>query len=1234
MRRSMADLIKTGLRRIAPACFLLVLYGLILGSAPPARAQTWNGSVSDLWSNASNWTPNTSPNSSSATVVINTATNNPVVLDISPTIGTLSLGSSSNTLDMSSVDLTVAGSSISNGGQINVGVSSSAILYVDSSSLTLSGGGTVTLGNANSEIAGYSGTSNTLVNQSTINGQGFIYNVTLNNSGTVNANVSGGTLYIYSAPTTNTGTLQATGGGTLEIYSSTVTNTGGTISTDSSSSVIIDSSTVTGGNLTSTGAGVIHGESATLNGVTITAGSTFSSDAANSNYLTGNLTNNGSVLIGGSGGASNLYIEATTLNLSGTGTVTLNNANSEIAGYSGTSNTLVNQTTINGQGYIYDVTLTNSGTVNANVSGGTLEIDSAPTTNTGTLQATGGGTLEIIYSTVTNTGGTISTDGSSSVIINDSTITGGSLTAAAGGVIHGESATLNGVTITTGSTFSSDAGYSNYLTGNLTNNGSVLIGGTGGYSNLYIEATTVTLSGSGTVTLNNANSEILGYSGVAYNTLVNPLTINGQGTIYDVTFSNSGTVNANVSGGTLEIDSAPTTNTGTLQATGGGTLEIIYTTVTNTGGTISTDGTSSVLIYDSTITGGNLTAAAGGVIHSESSTFSGVTLTSGTTFSSDAGYSNYLTGNLTNNGTVLIGSSGGYSNLYIEATTLNLSGSGTVTLGNANSEILGYNGTSNTLVNSLTINGQGTIYDLTFSNSGTVNANVSGGTLAIDSAPTTNTGTLQATGGGTLEIIYTTVTNTGGTISTDGTSSVLIYDSTITGGNLTSTGAGVIHSESSTLSGVTLTSGTTFSSDAGYSNYLTGNLTNNGSVLIGGTGGASNLYVEASSATISGTGTVTLNNANSYIEGYSGYAYNTLVNQSTINGQGYIYDVTLNNQGTIDANVSGGTLYIYAAPTTNSGILRADAGATLDLTNSTLTNFASTGSSAGTLTGGTYEVFSGTFKFNNGGFTSDIVTNAATILLDGAAGAPKFLDQSGNNALANFSTNAAAGSFTIQNGVSITTSSSGFSNAGIVNIGANSTLTVGGANDYVQTGGTTTLLTGTSNLAVASGHNFDLNGGTLQGIGTITGNLVNAGGTVSPGLPGTIGTLTVTGNYSDPQSFLDIQIGHPGSSLLDIGGTANLTGTTLDVSLLNGFTPMNGASYLIMETGGLTGMFTDPVIHDGNITFTEANIGNNVYLDVSVSSIPEPASVVLMSLGLAGAGAYAVVRKRRQARRA
>src|SRR5208337_1229376 len=98
------------------------------------------------------------------------------------------------------------------------------------------------------------------------------------------------------------------------------------------------------------------------------------------------------------------------------------------------------------------------------------------------------------------------------------------------------------------------------------------------------DAPTVTLSGGGTVILNNARSYLEGNTGSE--TLVNEdNTIQGQGAInYPLNFINQAIVDANVPGGTNEALTiqARTTNTGTLEATGGGTLYFLGATVNNT----------------------------------------------------------------------------------------------------------------------------------------------------------------------------------------------------------------------------------------------------------------------------------------------------------------------------------------------------------------------------------------------------------------------------------------------------------------------------------------------------------------------------------------------------------------------------------------------------------------------------------------------------------------------------
>ena len=314
---------------------LVTMAVLALGAQSTHAQSNWIPGTGN-WNVSTNWNPNGVPNSLSTDVSITgtSSISSSVTLDnLSPGVQNLSLDQYS-TLSISGQSLYVAGPSISNAGQINVGGGgNSANLYADTNggTVTLSGGGTINLNDPNAYLRGNYG-NETLVNtNNSILGQGYIYALgSFQNQSTVNANVSGGTLYIYSVPTTNSGTLQATGGGTLNIYNSTVGNAGGTISTDSSSTVYINDSTINGGNLTNAGGNAIHGiNSATLNGVTLTSGSTYSVDAGNSNYLTGDLTNKGIVNIGG-GGAASLFADTNngTINLSGGGTINLNDPNS------------------------------------------------------------------------------------------------------------------------------------------------------------------------------------------------------------------------------------------------------------------------------------------------------------------------------------------------------------------------------------------------------------------------------------------------------------------------------------------------------------------------------------------------------------------------------------------------------------------------------------------------------------------------------------------------------------------------------------------------------------------------------------------------------------------------------------------------------------------------------------------------------------------------------------------
>ena len=103
---------------------------------------------------------------------------------------------------------------------------------------------------------------------------------------------------------------------------------------------------------------------------------------------------------------------------------------------------------------------------------------------------------------------------------------------------------------------------------------------------------------------------------------------------------------------------------------------------------------------------------------------------------------------------------------------------------------------------------------------------------------------------------------------------------------------------------------------------------------------------------------------------------------------------------------------------------------------------------------------------------------------------------------------------------------------------------------------------------VASGESF-------TGTGTVQANLVNAG-TVSPG--SSPGTITVNGDYTQEASgTLSIELGGtiPGSEhdQLVVSGAVTLGGT-LNVTLINEFSPKLGDSFTIMTYGSISGSFS------------------------------------------------------------
>jgi hypothetical protein len=204
-----------------------------------------------------------------------------------------------------------------------------------------------------------------------------------------------------------------------------------------------------------------------------------------------------------------------------------------------------------------------------------------------------------------------------------------------------------------------------------------------------------------------------------------------------------------------------------------------------------------------------------------------------------------------------------------------------------------------------------------------------------------------------------------------------------------------------------------------------------------------------------------------------------------------------------------------------------------------------------------------------------------------------------------------------------------------VTVGAASTLDigVGGTDNYTQSGGGTKV-----DGTLAAAH-VAIDGGFLQGTGTVIGNVTNRGA-VQPG--DSPGTLTVMGNYAqDPSGTFVVELGglSPGQfSKLEIAGMASLAGL-IDVSLVNAFDLASGDSFDIMsfltEAGDFSSFTFDGVTCSSGGTdkwdcanlpaglfFQEVFQATDLSLEVNGAGppppAPEPGSLALLgsSLGI------------------
>jgi len=663
-----------------------------------------------------------------------------------------------------------------------------------------------------------------------------------------------------------------------------------------------------------------------------------------------------------------------------------------------------------------------------------------------------------------------------------------------------------------------------YLTGpTVSNDGAISVHPSGsGDAKIRIDAPDL-LSGAGELVFggNSIGDEIYSDAGAAL-TQAAGHTIHGWGAIR-CPFINEGTVRADNQ--TFWISGTPSiTNRALLTATGGATLQINGVAVDNAGGRVFADGGTVRLGGGARIAGGTLERSGASMIQVGGNPvyLEDVTVAPG-------GWCEVLIGciavwdgsSIVNDGTIRVHPPGtsGDASIRIDA-PVTLSGSGEVVFGGNSTGDGFYSDVGATLTQAAghTIRGWGQIV-CPFVNEGSVVADNS--TLWISApASVANRSLMTATGGAVLDITSVAVDNTGGRIVADGGTVLLGTGTRLAGGTIDRTGTSVVRVDGSDVRLADVTVAPT-----GWCDVYVGaiavwdgsTVVNDGAIRVNqGTGGDAKIRIDRT-VHLSGSGTVLLD-GNSDGDGFFTLTDSMLVQEAghTITGLGEIACPFV-NRGTVRRDVASGYLKVSTARFLNEAFVEATNGGQVQVTVPPL-NFAN-----GTLTGGTWRAAGGA-KIRLIG--TDVTTNAATIILDGA-GSAILRDVYSGSALATLGTNDAGGSLSIVNGATLATTTPVESRGAIVLDGGT----------YSSTG----VLT--------------LTGGSLSGVGTVDANTVN-GAEIIVGT--SIGTIAVDGVYEQTAAgTLTLELGgtEPGDSdLLAVTGRATLDGL-VSYSLVNGYVP-------------------------------------------------------------------------------
>jgi len=393
-----------------------------------------------------------------------------------------------------------------------------------------------------------------------------------------------------------------------------------------------------------------------------------------------------------------------------------------------------------------------------------------------------------------------------------------------------------------------------------------------------------------------------------------------------------------------------------------------------------------------------------------------------------------------------------------------------------------------------------------------------------------------------------------------------------------------------------------------------------GTITITGVNGCNDLASFVNNGKIQSSGNPLLTNNgtltnNSIIT--SNFTGRFLDNNGTLNnnvGASLLHSLKLNNAGaTVNNYGTISSISAFDFGLTNYGILNNYAGGGVFGNDPALNNAS----------GGVVNNMGSIGQSQNGG----LINNSGQLVLYGNSGVIN--NYSGGFIESTYLPLINGGTINNYAGSSVGPNALGLSmrNSGLFSIFSGASLTLG-TFDYIQSAGTTRVdgtVDGNSNADII------VNGGVLQGTGSINTRVKIDGGTLAPG--NSIGALTIDSNLVFTSGTLETEIAGIGTGdfdVLNITGMASFTAGMFSFSFLDGFLPTYGSSWLFLKAvGGISGWQNLGISVTGLSSDYAWFISedNNGLTFNTVAAVPEPEVYAMMGLGLGLLGWFSRRRK-------